>query len=59
MTVRGNLTAAPQCLQRGQQGDGPRLFTAVCDERMRGNGRMLEKETFRLSTMKRKFPIGQ
>lgn len=59
MAVGGNLTAAPQCLQGCLQADGPRLLTAVCGERMRNNGHMLEKETFRLGTMKRIFPIAQ
>jgi len=56
---RGDLTAASQSLQGGQQGDGPRLFTVVHGERMRDKRHMLEKQTYRLGTMKRKFPVQQ
>lgn len=44
----GHLTAPPQCLQGGYQGDRARLFTAVSVERKRDNGHKLRQQMFRL-----------
>jgi len=53
--LRGDLTAAFQCLKGTHKKDGDRLFSRACYDRTRGNGFKLKEGRYRLDIRKKCF----
>jgi len=53
--LRGDLTAAFQCLKGAYEDDGDRLFSRACSDSPRGNGFKLKEGRFRLDIRKNFF----
>ena len=53
--LRGELSAACQCLKGSNRREGDRLHSRVCGDRTRGNGFKLKDGRFRLDIRKKSF----